>query len=172
MNWVIWGPVLGVIGASLIALLANVYQSRKNHHAALQQIGVLQEQANAAKTQAEAALKTAQASATTAEAMAEAAIQDAFTRAYDAASKNWARFCDANDRVIDGLREQVAENNDRIDQAEIRAEGYRQARDEVEKKFRIAVAWMRRAIRWINENMPGAAYPPLPTEIDLDLYDL
>jgi chromosome segregation ATPase len=172
MNWAVWGPVLGTMSAGVLGLIGLIFQSRKNHHAAIEQISVLQKQANAATKQAEAAMEAAKASVRTAEATAEAAIQDAFTRAYEAASRNWARFCDANDRTIENLREQVAENNARIDESEIRAEGYRQARDEVEKKFRVAVAWMRRAIRWINENMPGASYPPLPSEIDLDLYDL
>jgi chromosome segregation ATPase len=172
VNWTVWGPVLGTLVTAILGLSGLVFKARKDHHAALEQSKADIAHADAAKLEAQAALESARATAKTAEATAAAAINDTFTRAYDAASQNWARFCDANDKTIRDLRDQIAENTARVDQAEIRAEADRQARDEAEKKFRIAVAWMRRAIRWINENLPGAAYPPLPPEIDLDLYDL
>lgn len=176
MNWAIWGPTLGTVVAAFLGLLGLIFKTRKDHHAALAQIEATKKQADAdvtradaAKIEAQAALDSARAVAKTAEATAAAAINDTFTRAYDAAGKNWARFCDANDRTIESLREQVTDNTERVDQAEMRAEADRQARDEAEKKFRIAVAWMRRAIRWIELNLPGATYPPLPPELDLDL---
>lgn len=177
INWSVWAPVLGVLVTAICGLVGLIFQARKNHRIALEQIAINKEQiregrkqSEAALKQADAALEASKASAKTAHATAEAAIQDAFTRAYEAASSNWSRFCDANDRTIESFRQQVGDLNDRIEESEIRSEGYRQARDEAEKNLRIALAWIRRALRWINEQLPGAtSYPPLPPELDLDL---
>lgn len=169
MNWAVWGPILGALGTAILGLIGVIFQARKDHHAAIAQIETLKEQANAATIQANAALETARASTRTAEATAQAAINDTFTKAYAAASDNWARYTDAIEKRLAKQDEEIADTGRRIDEAEMRAEADRQARDLAEKKFRIAEAWMRRTIRWIKENLPGADYPPIPPELDIEL---
>lgn len=169
MNWTIWGPVFGSLVVAVIGLLGVLFQAKKNHQASLEQIDTLKEQANAATIQANAALEAARASTKTAEATAQAAINDTFTKAYAAASENWARYTDAIAKRLQEQGEEIVENAKRIDKAERLAEADRQARDVAEKKFRIAEAWMRRTIRWIKENLPGADYPPIPPELDIEL---
>jgi hypothetical protein len=169
MNWNVWGPIVGALVTGILALVGIVVRARKDHHAAMEQVDVAKDQAAAAMKQAEAALESARAAARTAETTAQATTNDTFTRAYAAASKNWAEWNEAQQKWNEGLQKQISDNAARIDEAEMRAEADRQARDEAEKKFRIAVAWMRRCIRWIDENLPGSKYPPLPPEIDLDL---
>src|SRR5271169_4635554 len=101
MNWAVWGPVLGVIAAALLGLLASLDKSKKDHHAAIAQIDALRIQADAASKQAEAALELARAGTRTAEATAKAAIDDTFTKAYEAASKNWAESNEAQQKWND-----------------------------------------------------------------------
>ncbi|MBZ4576089.1 hypothetical protein [Mycobacterium avium] len=169
MNWSVWGPVFGSLIVAVIGLLGVVFQVYKNHQAAREEIGTLRQQADAATIQANAALEAARASTRTAEATAQAAINDTFTKAYEAASANWARYTDAIEKRLAEQGEEIVENAKRIDKAEMLAEADRQARDVAEKKFRIAEAWMRRCIRWIKENLPGADYPPVPPELDIEL---
>lgn len=169
MNWTVWGPVFGALGVAILGLIGVVFQARKDHHGALAQIDALKEQANAATIQANAALEAARASTRTAEATAQAAINDTFTKAYEAASANWARYTDAIEKRLAEQGDEIRETSERIDKAEMLAEADRQARDLAEKKFRIAEAWMRRTIRWIKENLPGADYPPVPSELDIEL---
>ena len=68
-----------------------------------------------------------------------------------------------------GDAEHISENATRIEQIELRAEADREARNAAEKNFRIALVYLRRVIRWIDENLPGAHYPPPPTELNLEI---
>jgi hypothetical protein len=100
---------------------------------------------------------------------AAAEMRRAVVSEREQASADWARFVDAQDRQIHHLTEQTAANATRIANAEIRAESDRVARITAESNFRKAAIWIRRAIEWINEQLPGANYPPLPPELDLDI---
>ena len=100
---------------------------------------------------------------------AAAEMRRAVVAEREQASADWARYCDAQQRDNDNLRYQVAENATRIEEIELRAEADREARHQAEKNFRIALVYLRRVIRWIDENLPGAHYPPPPTELNLDI---
>src|SRR6516164_1812657 len=100
---------------------------------------------------------------------AAAEMRRAVVAEREQASADWARYCDAQQRDNDNLRYQVAENATRIEQIELRAEADREARNVAEKNFRIALVYLRRVIRWIDENLPGAHYPPPPTELNLEI---
>jgi hypothetical protein len=100
---------------------------------------------------------------------AAAEMRKAVAAEREQASADWARFVDAQDKEIRRLNNQTAANADRISAAEIRAEADRLARVTAETHFRKAAIWIRRAIEWINEQLPGANYPPLPPELDLDI---
>jgi len=99
---------------------------------------------------------------------AAAEMRRAVVAEREQASADWARYCDAQQRDNDNLREHISENATRIEQIELRAEADREARNAAENNFRIALVYLRRVIRWIDENLPGAHYPP-PTELNLDI---
>jgi hypothetical protein len=101
---------------------------------------------------------------------AQAAVDDTFTRAYEAADKHWARYLEANERRNEQLTEEVQRNTLRIEQAEMRAEAERVARTKAEHLYAVSIIYLRRVIRWINEYMPDRPdYPRHPPEIDADL---
>jgi hypothetical protein len=113
--------------------------------------------------------RAAHKNADAAQQTAEAEIRRAVAAEREQASADWARYCDAQQRDNDNLRYQVAENATRIEEIELRAETDREARHQAEKNFRIALVYLRRVIRWIDENLPGAHYPPPPAELELDI---
>ena len=113
--------------------------------------------------------RAAHKNADAAQQTAEAEIRKAVAAEREQASADWARYCDAQQRDNDNLRYQVAENATRIEEIELRAEADREARHQAEKNFRIALVYLRRVIRWIDENLPGAHYPPPPAELELDI---
>jgi len=113
--------------------------------------------------------RAAHKSADAAQQTAEAEIRKAVAAEREQASADWARYCDAQQRDNDNLRYQVAENATRIEEIELRAEADREARHQAEKNFRIALVYLRRVIRWIDENLPGAHYPPPPAELELEI---
>ena len=113
--------------------------------------------------------RAAHKNADAAQQTAEAEIRKAVAAEREQASADWARYCDAQQRDNDNLRYQVAENATRIEEIELRAEADREARHQAEKNFRIALVYLRRVIRWIDENLPGAHYPPPPVELELDI---
>ena len=113
--------------------------------------------------------RAAHKNADAAQQTAEAEIRKAVAAEREQASADWARYCDAQQRDNDNLRYQVAENATRIEEIELRAETDREARHQAEKNFRIALVYLRRVIRWIDENLPGAHYPPPPAELELDI---
>jgi hypothetical protein len=100
---------------------------------------------------------------------AAAEMRKAVAAEREQASVDWARYCDAQQKDNDRLREQISDNATRIEQVELRSEADREARNIAEKNFRIALVYLRRVIRWIDENLPGGNYPPPPTELNLEL---
>lgn len=169
MNWAVWGPVLGVNGAALLALIGALVQTLKSHHATLQQIEVTKKQSAAAVTQADAALEVARANTKTAEATAAAAIQDAITKAIASNDQHWALYLDAGQKRIEQLEKDIAKNASRIDAAELKAEAAQVRADRSEHLYSIAIIYMRRLIRWIDKTVPDEGYPPIPTELQMDL---
>lgn len=67
------------------------------------------------------------------------------------------------------LNDEIIKNAQRIDVSEMRAEAERVARTKAEHLYSVAVIYLRRVIRWINDNLPGSDYPAPPPEIDVDL---
>ena len=113
--------------------------------------------------------RAAHRNAEAAQDTAAAEMRKAVAAEREQASADWARYCDAQQRDNDSLREQIGENATRIEEIELRAEADREARHQAEKNFRIALVYLRRVIRWIDENLPGAHYPPPPAELELDM---
>ena len=169
MNWAVWGPVFGTVATAFVGLLGLVFQTRKSHRVALEQIELTKRQSEAAVKQADAALEAGRAATKTAEATAAAAIQDAITKAVEANDKRWAIYGDMMERRCQSLEADTSKNAARIENAELRSEADREARNQAEKNFRTAMVYLRRVIRWINDVLPGEHYPPPPPELSLDL---
>jgi hypothetical protein len=167
VNWAVWGPVFGTVGVAFLGLIGVIFQTRKTHRATLAQVEVTKTQSEAAVRQADAALEAARASSKTAEVTAAAAIQDAITRATEANDKHWAIYLDAGQRRVEDLEKLVSKNAERIEQAELRSEAAEVRANKAEHLYAIATVYLRRVIRWINDNLPGEDYPPPPPELDL-----
>ena len=97
---------------------------------------------------------------------AAAEMRKAVAAEREQASADWARYCDAQQRDNNSLREQISDNVTRIEQVELRAEADREALHQSEKQLRLTLVYLRRIIRWINENLPGAHYPAPPPELE------
>lgn len=176
MNWTVWAPVLGVLVTAISGLVGLVFQARKNHRIALKQIELNKEQiretrkqSSAALRQAEAALEASRASIRTAEATAEAAIQDAFTRAYEAASSNWShsqeglqKWCEAQTAELARLSERQSKTEMALEAEKIRASKY-------EHLYALAIVYLHRLFGWVAEHVPGESPPPPPPELRPDL---
>lgn len=100
---------------------------------------------------------------------AEAAVDDTFTKAYEAADKHWAVYNEGMQRWNQSLQDQINENANQLEQAALRAEADRVARAEADRNFTIAVVYLRRLVGWISDNLPGAEYPGPPPELHLEL---
>ena len=110
--------------------------------------------------------RAAHKNADAAQQTAEAEIRKAIAAEREQASADWARYCDAQQRDNNNLREQISDNVTRIEQVELRAEADREALHQSEKQLRLTLVYLRRIIRWINENLPGAHYPAPPPELE------
>ena len=58
---------------------------------------------------------------------------------------------------------------ERTEDAELRAEADKMARIKAEHLYSMAIMYLRKVIRWIDQNLPGESYPPPPPELKLDL---
>lgn len=176
MNWVVWGPVLGTLGGSILALVGLVFQAKKNHRIALEQIDLNKQQiregrkqSEAALKQAEAALAASRASVRTAEATAEAAVQDAFSRAYDAAGKNWANSQEGLQKWCEAQTAELARLSERQSKTEMALEAEKVRANKFEHLYALAIVYLHRVFGWLAEHVPGESPPPPPPELRPDL---
>lgn len=107
--------------------------------------------------------------ASAAEIVARAEVQRAWNEAYKTVDAHYARLNDGMHRWNLDLQKSVSENTRRIEEAELRAEAADVRATKAEHLYSIAIIYMRRVIRWINENLPGEDYPAPPPELNLDL---
>ena len=142
-----WTIILTAGGPTASAIIAAIFAWHASHKTAIAQ----------------------QISAKAAKETAEGAIQDTFTKAYAAADKHWAVYNEAMQKWNVELQEQVNENARRIEDAELRAEADKVARTKAEHLYSMSIIYLRRVIRWIEQNLPGEHYPPPPSELNLDL---
>jgi hypothetical protein len=161
VNWHELAPYLATVPGALALLFVPILERRSKDRAAK-----AQERAAEAKFKAsEAAHGAAQAAAESAKAEMRSAVADE----REQASADWARFVDAQDKEIRRLNGQISKHSERISASEIRAEADRMARMSAESNFRKAVIYIRQLIDWISDQLPGANYPPLPPELDIEL---
>lgn len=121
---------------------------------------------------AQASDRAADAATTAADAASEEAraqMRKAVVAEREQASADWARYCEAQQRWNESLQEQINDNAQRIADTELRLLEAEERAHNWEKLYRKASIYLRRLIIWINENLPGEAYPLPPPELDLDL---
>lgn len=180
MDWTILAPAGSAVIAAFLGLIGLLFQARKNHHAAMEQIEANKNQSDAqieankkqaaiALKQAEAALEASRASATTAEATAESMVQDAFTRAYDAASKNWAHSQESLQKWCESQATELSRLSERQSKTEMALEAEKVRANKYEHLYALAIVYLHRVFGWVAEHLPGEDLPPPPPEIELDL---
>lgn len=151
------GPVLALIGVLLAPELGR-RAGRKTVDAVLKQAEAAQGQAEAAKEEAEAAKE---------EAAAE--MRKAVAAEREAASADWARFVDAQDRQIARLTDDVADNQKRIADAEMRSAASDLRASKAENLYSVAIIYLHSVYDWASQQLPGVRPPPPPPEIASDL---
>lgn len=112
-----------------------------------------------------AALRNADANAD----IAKAAVQDAFTRAYEAADQHWARYNEGMQRWNESLAKDVASNSRRLATAEMHAAASELRATKSETLYRLAIIYLHTLASWFAEMMPGENLPPPPPELEGDL---
>lgn len=112
-----------------------------------------------------AALKNADAAAET----AKATLKQAVVAERDAASADWARYSDAQQKWNESLAQQIGENNKRLADAEMRAAGSELRASKAEALYSTALAYLRHLAGWFAENWPGEKMPTPPPELEADL---
>lgn len=100
---------------------------------------------------------------------AEVNNQDAFTRAYQAASDNWARYTEAMQKWCETQSAELSKLAHRQTQTDMALEAERMRANKNERLYATAIIYLRRIASWINENWPGVTLPPPPPEIEADL---
>jgi hypothetical protein len=156
------------VAAPLLTLLGVWLERRVKHKtadAAVTTAEAAQETAEAAKDQAEAAKKTADASLVS----AQAEMRRAVVAEREQANADWARFCNAQDRIIKSLSDRTEDNNRRLSEAEMRTEAAELRATQAEKLYAISIIYLRRLVDWINDNLPGQKYPPPPSGLKIDM---
>lgn len=112
-----------------------------------------------------AALKNADAAAET----AKATLKQAVVAEREAASADWARYSDAQQKWNESLAQQIGENNKRLADAEVRAAGSELRASKAEALYSTALAYLRHLAGWFAENWPGERMPTPPPELESDL---
>ncbi|WP_104151103.1 hypothetical protein [Mycobacterium intracellulare] len=113
----------------------------------------------------QAALKNAEAAGKT----ANATLKQAVVAEREAASADWARYCDAQQKWNESLAQQIGENNKRLADAEMRAAGSELRASKAEALYSTALAYLRHLAGWFAENWPGEKMPTPPPELEADL---
>jgi len=146
-----WATVLqyGVpaIGVVIAAVISGLFVHHANRHTRVER-----------ENSIEAAKKAA-----------EAALIGAYAKASETQDRHWARFCDANDHMIDELRKQVTSNAKRIADAELAIIAAEERARNWETLYRKAAIYLRKLFIWLDDRLPGESYPMPPADLDLDL---
>lgn len=99
----------------------------------------------------------------------EATNRDAFTRAYEAASLNWARYTEGMQKWCSSQSDEFAKLSERQAKTDMALEAEILARHKAERLYSIAIIYLRRIASWWAEHWPGEALPPPPPELETDL---
>lgn len=172
MNWTllasIAGPAFGLLGIVVGALADR----RAKHRTAEAAVLAAKAQTAAVEAQREAqqdAAKAAELAAEAASKTAEAEMRKAVSAEREAQAKQWAQITEGMQRWNESLQEDIKENARRIDEAELRALADRERAERNERAYSKAIIYLRKLIRWIDDVIPGEAYPPIPPELKVDL---
>lgn len=105
----------------------------------------------------------------TAKKNAESTNRDAFTRAYEAASLNWARYTDAVQKWCESQSVELSKLSERQERTDLALQAEILARHKAERLYAVAIIYLRRIASWFAEHWPGEEMPPPPPELEPDL---
>jgi hypothetical protein len=100
---------------------------------------------------------------------AEAAVQDAYTRAHEAARKDWGVHLEAVQRWCTTQAEELHELGQRQGATEMALEAEKTARGRAERLYRIALSYLHRIFSWAAYHVPGEPLPAPPPDLMADL---
>jgi hypothetical protein len=112
----------------------------------------------AGKKQVEAALLTASAD-----------MKTAVAEEREAVTADWGQFTQGMQRWNESLAGRLGEVEQRLSDSEIRAVAAEMKATSAEKNYRIAIAYLRSVIRWVDEHWPSSDRPEPPPELLGDL---
>lgn len=143
MGCTMWNEVLAIVGPILTffgVLLAPELGRR------------------AGKKQVEAVLLTA-----------DAKMTEAVAAEREAATADWAQFTEAMQKWNESLASRLLELEKRLSDAEVRSAASELRAATAERLYAVAVAYLRRVVRWLEDNWPGENFPKPPPELEPDL---
>lgn len=161
MNWGNAGPYLGPVAGAVAVVWAALVDRRAKHRTA----AAADKAADAQATAASAAVDSAEA----AEEGARAEMHKAVVAEREQASSEWAKITQGMQKWNEHLSDRLGDVEKRLDDAEIRNAAAELKVAESEKNYRVAIAYLRRVIRWVNDNWPGNDCPEAPPELVADL---
>lgn len=140
INWNDWLPLAGPLCLLIAAIVAPELGRR------------------AGKKQVEAALMTASAD-----------MKTAVAEERETVTADWSQFTQGMQKWNESLASRLGEVENRLGASEIRAVAAEMKATSAEKNYRIAIAYLRSVIRWVDENWPGSDRPEPPPELVADL---
>lgn len=87
----------------------------------------------------------------------------------EAAAKEWVIVTEGMQKWNESLASRLGEVENRLSTAEIRSSAADIKASAAEKNYRIAIAYLRRVMMWVNDNWPGNDCPDPPPELRGDL---
>jgi hypothetical protein len=168
-GWV--SNLAAILGLISLIVAALVDRRAKNRTADAAHI-TAQAQRDAVRAQKDAqvlAVKAADKAAETAARTAEAEMREAVAAEREAQARQWAQITEGMQKWNESLQRDIEKNSRRIDEAELRALADRERADRNERLYSIAIIYLRKLVRWIDDVVPGEDYPPIPVELKMDL---
>lgn len=87
----------------------------------------------------------------------------------ETAANEWAKITEGMQKWNESLADRLGEVEKRLSNAEIRSTAADLKATAAEKNYRIAIAYLRQVILWVNDNWPGNDCPDPPPELIADL---
>lgn len=99
----------------------------------------------------------------------EATLRTAVTDERQAASADWAKFCEAQQKFNEHQADEIKDLDERLGQAELGRITAERRASESDWRASIAATYVRILIRWVEERWPLGDYPKPPAELGLDI---
>lgn len=100
---------------------------------------------------------------------ADAEMKTAVADEREAVTADWGQFTQGMQKWNESLAERLGDVEKRLGDSEIRAVAAEMKATSAEKNYRVAIAYLRSVIRWVDDNWPGSDRPEPPPELKADL---